>query len=225
MRSRLRANILGLGERDVAVVFDDEPVESRTGIRARVVERSIVDRLDFGPTMIRGTRQRQKMHDAYQHAVGTAEYRLQSMIAFARDGRHIAHVIRSARSRRGKMFAISSRVGKDESTPARPTQIAAAWDAARNASTQASPSARPATSVPQKTSPAPTVSTAATCGACARNVSLAETSAEPAAPSVTTTDPAPAPSSTRAASTGSSRPPSSSASPRLRTTRSTRLQS
>ena len=138
MRSRLRANIFGLGERYVAVVFDDEPVETRAGIRARVVERSIVDWLDFRPTMIRGTRQRQKMHDTYQHAVGTAEYRLQSMIAFARHGRHIAHVTRPVRGRRGKMFAISSRVGKDESTPTRATQMAAAWDAARNASTQAS---------------------------------------------------------------------------------------
>jgi len=36
MRRRLRANIFGLGERDVAMVFDDEPIESRTSIRARV---------------------------------------------------------------------------------------------------------------------------------------------------------------------------------------------
>ena len=117
MRSRLRANIFGLGERYVAVVFDDEPVETRAGIRARVVERSIVDWLDFRPTMIRGTRQRQKMHDTYQHAVGTAEYRLQSMIAFARDGRHIAHVTRPAKrsARQDVRHFVTGRKGRKHS--------------------------------------------------------------------------------------------------------------
>ncbi len=73
MRRRLRTDVIGLGEGDIAVVLDDEPIETRRGIGARVRERSIIDRLDLGAPMIRRTWQRQKMHDADQHAVRSAE--------------------------------------------------------------------------------------------------------------------------------------------------------
>ena len=65
-------------------------------------------------------------------------------------------------------FAISARVGKDASTPRRVTATEAAATAIRKASVQERPRAREAISAPQNTSPAPTVSTAATAGATAR---------------------------------------------------------
>jgi hypothetical protein len=73
-------------------------------------------------------------------------------------------------------------------TPERATQIAAACEAAYIATLQPKPRARAATSVPQKTSPAPAVSITLTSGAPTRNVSPAETKDEPAAPRVRQTE-------------------------------------
>ena len=46
MRRGLRADVLGLRERNVAVVLDDEAVKAGVGIGSRVAKRPRIDRLD-----------------------------------------------------------------------------------------------------------------------------------------------------------------------------------
>ena len=62
------------------------------------------------------------------------------------------------------------------------TEVDAASVAAASASLQPQPRTLAATKTPQKTSPAPTVSTAVTLGAAMRNASSAEKKAAPSAP-------------------------------------------
>ena len=119
------------------------------------------------------------MHDAHEDAPLTTENRFQRVVAPARHAREIAHVRGSSMAHREKRPAISARVGNDAKTPRRVTAIAAASTAIRNDPLQVRPAARAAISAPQNTSPAPTVSTAATAGASDRTSPSAVTRDHP----------------------------------------------
>src|SRR5580658_9061624 len=228
MRRGLRTDVLRFGEREVAMVLDNETIEAGLSISLRISEGSLVDSLDAVAGMVRRARQRQQVHDADQHPSVAPKNRFQRMLALTRDRRDFAHSPHASieiLAAADRIALISSRDGNDARTPGRVTQIAAAAAALWSASGHSAPAARAATSVPQKTSPAPTVSIASTSGALTRNSPVAETSAAPSAPSVNTTARAPAPNNARALSKRSSPPPNSAASPRLTTTRSTDGQS
>ena len=86
MRRGFRADVLGLRERNVAVVLDNEAVKAGVGVSSRVAKRPRIDRLDPAARIVGRRRQREKMDDADQHAVRPAEYGCERVLPRSRDG-------------------------------------------------------------------------------------------------------------------------------------------
>lgn len=58
-----RADVVGLGEGDIAMVLEDKPVESGGSVSASVGQRAFIDRLDLRAAEVRRSRKRKEMHD------------------------------------------------------------------------------------------------------------------------------------------------------------------
>src|SRR5439155_9763710 len=122
-----------------------------------VVEATLIDGLDRFAIVTRRTWQRCQMNNA-DHHLASAEDRLQCVIRHLADrfGGFCHAVSASVVS----MSSFISRLsGQEPSVPARPTEMAAARTAIRAAAARSMPAARQPARQPQKTSPAPLVST------------------------------------------------------------------